>query len=249
MIGIGVHSVRPGTLLAQFHDDESQTQSSFSVSIQALPLLYLCPLAVGSYLGLLAAKSLWLINSETTNRTSSVADWLRQTTEVRMSFELLLCCVIAVYGLFNFVALPRLTKTWNASRSMSKVAKAGVLAAVQFVRDVTLVATILYSCFALLTLFLRFGFFGNAELLKWAVTSADGVHESLEKVSDFWDHWFFLFPLAILAFTAWLKQRKDFVGRFERFVDEEFDRLNEERTREPERWNQLPADDRLHNMD
>jgi hypothetical protein len=166
-----------------------------------------------------------------------------------MSFELLLCCAVALYGLLNFLVLPRLTGAWNANRSVSKVAKAGVLATVQFVRDTALVATILYSCFALLTMFLRFGFFGNARLLKWAVMSASELHESLEKVSDFWSHWFFLFPLGLLAYMQWLKQRKDFVGRFERFVDEESDRLNEERTREPQKWNEVPADEKMRDLD
>jgi hypothetical protein len=166
-----------------------------------------------------------------------------------MSFEILLCCAIAIWALLNFVVLPRFTAAWNASHLVSKVAKAGALAAVQFVRDVCLVASILYICFALLTFVLRFGYFGNVELLKWAVDSASGLHESFERVSDFTEHWFFLVPVAMLIYLQWERQKKDYSRRFERYVDGELDRLNEERRKEPQKWNQFEADQRIRNLD
>ncbi len=166
-----------------------------------------------------------------------------------MSFELLLCGVVALYGLLNFVMLPRLKTAWNASHSVSKITKSGVLAAVEFARDLCFVAAILYFCFALLTVFLHFGFFGNVGLLKWAVFSASGLHESFEKVSNFWDHWFFLFPLALLAYLQWLRQRKELSKNFERHVNEELDRLNEERTLDPQKWNQVAADEKILDLD
>jgi hypothetical protein len=162
-----------------------------------------------------------------------------------MSFELLLCCALALYGLFNFVFVPRLTMAWNANKSASKVAKAGALSAVEFVRESALVAAIIYSCFALITLALGFGFFGNGNLLEMAVEFASEAHEWLEKIGHLWSHWFFLFPLFLLAWLQWMKQRKDLKVRFARFVDEENDRLNDERGREPGKWNQVAADGQL----
>jgi hypothetical protein len=165
-----------------------------------------------------------------------------------MSFEILLCCAIALYALLNFITLPRVTAAWNASHVASKVAKAGVLSAVQFVRDVCFVASILYLSLALLALILRFGYFGNVEFLKWAVTSASGLHESFEKVSDFVDHWFFALPVGLLLYMQWKKQKDDYSRRFHRYVDEELDRLNDERRRDPQAWNSVQADEKMTSL-
>src|ERR1035438_2370471 len=124
-----------------------------------------------------------------------------------MSFEKLLCAIIAVYALLNFVVQPRLTKAWNSSRTLSKVAKAGLLGAVQFARDTAFVATLMFLAFSLLTWCLSFGFGHNASLLEWVVSSASRLHELLEAVKKFWGNWLFLFALALITYVQWRTQQ------------------------------------------
>jgi len=166
-----------------------------------------------------------------------------------MSFEILLCSTIALYAFLNFILLPRFTMAWDASNLVTKIAKAGTLSAIQFLRNLCLVASIVYLCFAILTFILRFGFFGKAWLLVWIVDAASRLHELFEKVSDFTEHWFFLLPVSLLILLQWEKQKKDYSRRFGRYVDEELDRLNVEREQDPQEWSQLEPDKKMLDLD
>lgn len=166
-----------------------------------------------------------------------------------MPFAGLLCGIIALYGLLNFVLLPRLKEAWNASRTVSKIAKAGLLGAVQFLRDAAFVGGLMFLFFALLTVSLNFGFGQNATVLESVVQWASHAHEYLEQIQNAVEHWFFLFPLAILVYVQWRAKRSKFAAKFERIVDEEFDRLNSERAEHPETWTVVPSDANTEALD
>ena len=161
-----------------------------------------------------------------------------------MNFETLLGAAIALYVLLNFLLLPRITKAWKASRRLSKIGKAGLLSALQFGRDTALVASAMYLAFALLTVVLGFGFGGNAGILGFIVGWAGHAHSGLKSAKGLVDSYFFLVPAALILYVCWRRQRDDFTGRFERLVDDEYDRLNRER-QEGAGWDSLEPDERM----
>ena len=165
-----------------------------------------------------------------------------------MSFEKLVGAAIALYVLLNFLLLPRITKAWKANRRFNKIGKAGLLSALQFIRDLALIASVMYVAFALLTLALGFGFGANAAILGLAVSWADRAYGSLKAVKDVVDSYFFLIPLALIVYVTWRRQRDEFTVRFERLVEDEYDRLNTERARGAE-WGGLEPDEQMKAID
>lgn len=166
-----------------------------------------------------------------------------------MSFEKLVFAILALYLLLNFMILPRLKKAWNASRTVSKVAKAGLLGAVEFTRDTAFVASLMYLSFALITAVLGLGFGRNAGLLEWLVELAARFHELLESFEDVWKNWLFVFTLALVVYLYWRTQRNKLKSHFERVIDDELDRLNEQRTTDSRGWITLPPDDEMQKLD
>ena len=165
-----------------------------------------------------------------------------------MSLTDLLGIALSVYAILNFALLPRLTKTWKANRSLTKISKAGLLAGLQGARNAALVASIVYVCLALVTLTLGFGFGNNITLLEWAVAAASFLHERLESIKNFWEAWFFLVPLALLIYLSWKKQRNELEHRFGQVVDDEYYRLQREREEHPEEWRKLLPDEEMTSM-
>jgi len=162
-----------------------------------------------------------------------------------MSLTDLLGIALAVYAVLNFALLPRLTKAWKANRSLAKVSKAGLLAALQGIRNAALIASVVYLCLALVTLTLGFGFGNNVTLLQWAVAAASFMHERLESIKNLWEAWFFLLPLVLIIYLSWKNQRNEFEHRFARVVDDEYYRLQREREEHPEEWRKLPPDEEM----
>jgi hypothetical protein len=167
---------------------------------------------------------------------------------VFVSFPILLVVLVATYLLLNFVVQPRLVRAWQAHAAVSRAAKAGLLGAVQFVRTATLVTSVVYLLFALLTVGLNFGFGRNASVLRGAIDLAASVHTGLESIQKVWSKWFFLLPLALLVFMHWRTVRDRLSGRAARLVDDELDRLNAERARTPTDW-ERPPDEGMTKLD
>ena len=107
----------------------------------------------------------------------------------------------------------------------------------------------MYLAFGLLTVVLGFGFRSNSNFLEWLVASASKLHEGLEWFQDGWSHWFFLFPLSLIIYLEWRTQRNKFSGLFEQLVDEEIDRLNEDRAESPVQWTALDPDEKMCALD
>jgi hypothetical protein len=165
-----------------------------------------------------------------------------------MTFEALLAAAVATYVLLNFVVLPRITEAWKASRTLSKIAKAGLLGGLQLARDTALIASAVYVLFALLTLVLHFSFGGNAGVLAFVVASAERAHDAVKAVSGVARSYFFLVPAALIVYLAWRRQRDEFTRRFERLVDDEHDRLNRERE-QGAAWTDLAPDELMRPLD
>lgn len=165
-----------------------------------------------------------------------------------MSFELLLGASLALYLLLNFAILPRLTSAWKASRRISKIGKAGLLSGLQSCRDTALVACVMYLLFAFLTVALAFTFGHNTTVLGIVVRWADRCCRALKSIKSVVDSYFFLIPAALIVYLSWLRQRNEFRGRFERMLDDEYDRLNRERQQGLE-WANLEPDERMRVLD
>jgi hypothetical protein len=165
-----------------------------------------------------------------------------------MSFEALLAAAIATYVLLNFLILPRITDAWKASRALAKVGRAGLLSALQFARNTALIASAVYLVFALLTVVLGFGFAGSARVLAHIVAWADRTHSAVKAAKDLAGSYFFMIPAALIVYVCWRRQRDEFTGKFERLVDDEYDRLNRERG-QGTAWNNLEPDERMRSLD
>lgn len=165
-----------------------------------------------------------------------------------MSLTDLLGIAVAVYVLLNFALLPRLRKTWKANRSLAKISKTGLMAALQSLRTAALVASIAYASLALLTLILGYGFGNNATVLQGVVKASSWLHDGLESIKKFWDAWFFLIPAALIVYLSWRKQRSDVSRRLGRIVDDEYCRLSEERESNPTRWMSVAPDDEMKSI-
>ena len=166
-----------------------------------------------------------------------------------MNFWMLLGAVISLYVLLNFIILPQITQNWKADGSLTKISRAGLIAAIEFLRDITAIGSLIYITFALLAAVLAFGFGGNVRTLGWLVSESSLLHHHLDVFKKMWATWFFLFPAALLVYLCWRKQVSDFKGEFDRIVDKEIDRLNLGREANPNSWTDLEPDDRMSLID
>ena len=164
-----------------------------------------------------------------------------------MQFKTLLAVAIAVYVLLNFVVVPRLARAWHADRRLTKIGKAGLLSAIEFIRDLAFIASAVYLAFALLTIGLGFAFGRNANVLSLIVLWADRTHRALKVAKTAVESYFFLIPTALIVLVCWRRRLSDFTGRFERLVDDEYDRLNQERERGGA-WDALEPDERMQSL-
>jgi hypothetical protein len=157
-----------------------------------------------------------------------------------MKFTSILGIALSFYVLLNFLLLPRATLAWKDSRPLAKIGKAGLLSALQYARNLTLAASIVYLLFAFLTFTIGVGAGHNVRVLGAIVSGAANLHRLLESIESFWDSWFFLLPILITVVISWYFQTRQFKQRYERFLDAELDRLNEERENKPDTWDKPP---------
>src|SRR5262245_31598365 len=166
-----------------------------------------------------------------------------------MKFWSALGGVAAAYALLNFAVIPRMQAAWTNARTSKKLAKVGVIAAMESLRNAAFLATIVFGAFGLFITLLGL-FPGNSPVLLDAVFQrAVTVQGWLDRAKTLFGAWFVVVPIALLAVIAWRQRRDAVVRDGGAFVDAEQDRLNEERARDAGIWDDLPPSEAMRALD
>lgn len=165
-----------------------------------------------------------------------------------MSYWTLLTICVGLYVLLNFAAIPRLKQRWTATRSLSKISKAGLIAGLTTLRNAALIASITYTVFAVMVVILGL-IGGNAAFLGWVVETSSSLHDRLSRAKTLLETWLFILPAALLVYFAWRRMRQELRHRFDERVLDEMDRLNRERSANPAAWDAAPASPEIEALD
>lgn len=153
-----------------------------------------------------------------------------------MSFSTFLVLSFALYLFLNFWLLPHLRRRWAADRTVSKLSKAGAVAAVEFLRDVSLtmlVADVLLALYAW-TLSLAYG--QNATVLAFVVESAESAHRILESWKGSFEHWTLWVIVAAAVYWGWRRYLRTILSRINGKLRLEIEHTNQEKRADARAW-------------
>ena len=165
-----------------------------------------------------------------------------------MSYWTLLTICVGLYVVLNFAAIPRLKQRWTATRSLSKIGKAGLIAGLTTLRNAALIASITYTAFAIVVIVLGF-VRGDATFLGWVVEKSASLHDRLSHAKKLIETWMFILPAGLVVYFAWRRMRQELRYRFDERVLDEMDRLNAERAANPAAWDAVAASPEIDVLD
>jgi hypothetical protein len=151
----------------------------------------------------------------------------------------------SVYATLQFVVIPLASSAWAANRTLEKIGKAGILAALRFARTLCQVGFVVYG---LLYLGLRFWLPHSETDSAYALLAAIDAAQNLKSVlatfnEHVWGPLLLSVAIAGLAYFAWRRDKQHLVERFNDQVQRELSRL--QASRDAGEWEMLPPTEEM----
>ena len=166
-----------------------------------------------------------------------------------MNVYKLLLASLGLFSLLNYLVVPAATRTWTANRAAAKVSKVGVLALLNFVRTLSLVAFVAYA--GLLLILLIINFFSSAGTttaeLGSAVERIQLYRDWLTAFRDYWGIWVFALAVLALGIFSYRREKQHVNKQFEKILKREYERLRGERERGL--WDDIPPNPEMKEVE
>ena len=157
---------------------------------------------------------------------------------MELSKAFLLC--VAVLALLNFGILPTAKRLWSESPFGVKLKRVGLVAILEKVREVSIIAAIVYGALCVYVLFINAGSPDSLATLRKLLARTRSAAELLKTFKEFWNFGLFVVSFVVLGYL-WLRWSKRHAAeKLSAVRMREYERLAKLRAEKPDEWKGLP---------
>jgi hypothetical protein len=152
-------------------------------------------------------------------------------------FKLFIACLLG-FALLNYAVIPQAKRRWDANKSLAKISKAGLMAALNFARTFLFIASATYFVLLLIIFLQGLGAGLNTQQLKAAADRVQGYRDGVTAVQKYYATWISLALIVLLTYLAYRREKQYLEDQTAAKLEQEKARL--QREAEEGRWESLP---------
>lgn len=148
---------------------------------------------------------------------------------------------LGLYALLNFFLVPTVRAAWKSDRTLNKIARTGLLAALSVLAQFALVSAITLLALRLLLWGASFGSPATILGVQHLLREVDVLLAAVNVFKGGWTTTIFIFSFLVAGIATYRLSRTQLSERFAEVVRAEADRLRRARTEKSAEWEDLPA--------